>query len=43
MFSMPLNFHQKEQVKDMTVSFDQSKVNKHIKIEDFKAKLLDPT
>jgi len=39
-FTMPLNFSAKEQVHDLTVSFDHTKVMKYIKIEDFKEKLL---
>jgi len=41
LFSLPLNFSQKEQVKDLTVSFDHNRVLKEVKIEDFKQKLLN--
>lgn len=40
MFTMPLNFSQKEQVTNVFVTFDKSKVLKHVKVEDFKQKLL---
>lgn len=43
MFTMPLNFSQKEQFSTATVTFDASKVAKVIKIEDFKASLLKNT
>jgi len=41
MFTLPLNFSQKEQLKDLTVSFDKNKIKSIIKVEDFKAKLLE--
>jgi len=40
MFQLPLNFSQKEQCQTFSVTFDHSKVQKVIKVEDFKAKLL---
>ena len=39
-FTMPLNFCSKEQFNDLTVAFDHDKVIKHIKVADFKEKLL---
>ena len=40
MFAMPLNFSQKEIFTVVGVTFDYSKVNQKIKIEDFKVNML---
>lgn len=40
-FTLPLNFSKKEVIKEMSITFDASKVKKHVLVEDFKSKILE--